>query len=189
MKNILYASASLILLAACNQQESAETPPQREFISVAGIDPSIKPGDNFFMHVNGIWYDSAKIADDQSGVGSYSFLNIPQKELLEDILEEVSKAENPAGSIEQKVGDFYASGMDTDAINKRGFEPIKPILEEIEAISDLPSLLSFVTDEIKSNTESIIGLGISPDAENSSINIAHFSQTGLGLPDRDYFSN
>lgn len=189
MKNLLYASASLMLFAACTQQKSTENPPQREFVSVAGIDPSIKPGDNFFMHVNGIWYDSAKIADDQSGVGSYSFLNIPQKELLENILEEVSKAENPAGSIEQKVGDFYASGMDTQAIDQRGFEPIKPILEEIESISDIPSLLSFVTDEIKSNNESIIGLGISPDAENSSINIAHFSQTGLGLPDRDYYFN
>jgi putative endopeptidase len=189
MKNLLYASAFLMLLAACSQQEAIENPPQREFVSVAGIDPSIKPGDNFFMHVNGIWYDSAKIADDQSGVGSYSFLNIPQKKLLENILEEVSKSKNPAGSIEQKVGDFYASGMDTAAINQRGFEPIKPILDEIEAISDLPSLLSFVTDEIKSNSESIIGLGISPDAENSSINIAHFSQTGLGLPDRDYYFN
>jgi putative endopeptidase len=188
MKYLFYAS--LFLLVSCGQQNSNDNSELgKQFVSVDGIDSSIKPGDNFFMHVNGIWYDSAKIADDQSGVGSYSFLNIPQKKLLENILEEVSKAENPAGSIEQKVGDFYASGMDTDAIDQRGFEPIKPILEEIEAISDLPSLLSFVTDEIKSNSESIIGLGISPDAENSSINIAHFSQTGLGLPDRDYYFN
>lgn len=188
MKKLFYAS--LFLLVSCGQQNSNDNSELgRQFVSVDGIDSSIKPGDNFFMHVNGIWYDSAKIADDQSGVGSYSFLNIPQKKLLENILEEVSKAENPTGSIEQKVGDFYASGMDTDAIDQRGFEPIKPILEEIEAISDLPSLLSFVTDEIKSNSESIIGLGISPDAENSSINIAHFIQTGLGLPDRDYYFN
>ncbi|RAI91407.1 M13 family metallopeptidase [Algoriphagus yeomjeoni] len=186
MKNLLFVL--LILSISCSPEgETNESKTARNFVEVSEIDTSIKPGDNFFMYVNGIWYDTAKIADDQSGVGSYSFLNIPQKKLLENILEEVSRAENPAGSIEQKVGDFYASGMDTEAINSRGFEPIKPILEEIESISDLPSLLSFVTDEIKSNSESIIGLGISPDAENSSINIAHFSQTGLGLPDRDYY--
>ncbi|PZX54955.1 M13 family metallopeptidase [Algoriphagus chordae] len=186
MKNLLFAS--LILLISCSQQNEPEkAKSDRNFVEVAEIDNSIKPGDNFFMHVNGIWYDTAKIADDQSGVGSYSFLNIPQKMLLQNILEEVSAAENTAGSIDQKVGDFYASGMDTEAINARGYEPIKPILAQIETINDVPSLMSFVTEEIKSNNQTILSLGISPDAENSSINIAHFGQTGLGLPDRDYY--
>lgn len=174
-------------MVSCSQQDAIETPPKKEFVSVGGIDPKIKPGDNFFMHVNGMWYDSAKIADDQSGVGSYSFLNIPQKELLENILEDVSATDNPAGSIEQKVGDFYASGMDTEAINKRGFEPIQPILSNIESIHSVKELMSFVTEGIKSGNQSFISISISPDDENSSINIAHFSQTGLGLPDRDYY--
>jgi putative endopeptidase len=188
MRKFLFGS--LILLASCSQQNSEENPDsKKQFVSVEGIDNSIRPGDNFFMHVNGIWYDSAQIASDQSGVGSYSFLNIPQKKLLENILEEVSAADNPAGSIEQKVGDYYASGMDVDAINKRGFEPIQPILSQIEAISSIPELMSFVTEEIKADDQTIISLGISPDDENSSINIAHFGQTGLGLPDRDYYFN
>lgn len=186
MRNVLFAS--LILLVSCSQQNSDDNPEiKKQFVSVDGINSSIKPGDNFFMHVNGIWYDSAEIAADQSGVGSYSFLNIPQKELLENILQEAAASENPAGSIEKKVGDFYASGMDIAAIDKRGFEPIKPLLQQIDAISDIPALIKFISTEIKSSTESIIGLSISPDAENSTINIAHFSQTGLGLPDRDYY--
>ncbi|MEP0710975.1 M13 family metallopeptidase [Algoriphagus sp.] len=186
MKKLLYAS--IILLASCSQQNSEEnTDAKKQFVSVEGIDSSIKPGDNFFMHVNGRWYDTAQIASDQSGVGSYSFLNIPQKQLLENILEEVAAADNPAGSIEQKVGDFYASGMDVDAINRRGFEPIQPILNRIEAVNSIPELMTFVTEEIKSSSQSIISVGISPDDENSSINIAHFGQTGLGLPDRDYY--
>jgi len=186
MKNLLFAS--LALLISCSQQnDSDKLKPERNFVEVSQIDTSIKPGDNFFMYVNGIWYDTARIADDQSGVGSYSFLNIPQKMLLQDILEEVSAGEHASGSIDQKVGDFYASGMDTEAINKRGFEPIKPILAKIEEITDLASLMNFVTEEIKSNNQSILSLSISPDAENSNINIAHFSQTGLGLPDRDYY--
>ncbi|SFT54893.1 putative endopeptidase [Algoriphagus locisalis] len=186
MKNLLFVL--FILFISCSPQEDTrDTKPVRKFVEVSEIDTSIKPGDNFFRYVNGIWYDTAKIADDQSGVGSYSFLNIPQKQLLEDILEEVSAIEHTAGSLEQKVGDFYASGMDTETIDARGFEPIKPILEDIHAINDLPALMNFVTEEIKSNTQSLVSLGISPDAENSSINIAHFSQTGLGLPDRDYY--
>ncbi len=69
------------------------------------------------------WYDSAKIDADQVGVGSYMFLNIPQKKLLQNILDSVSKSKNSAGSIEQKVGDFYASGLDTTTINQRGYDP------------------------------------------------------------------
>ncbi|MEB2774207.1 M13 family metallopeptidase [Algoriphagus sp. D3-2-R+10] len=186
MKNILFAL--LILSVSCRHQDNTEkVNPQRKFVELKEIDTAIKPGDNFFRYVNGIWYDTAKIADDQSGVGSYSFLNIPQKMLLQNILDEVSAGEHISGSIDQKVGDFYASGMDTVAINQRGFDPIKPILARIEAIKDIPSMMNFVTDEIKSDNQTILGLSISPDAENSKINIAHFSQTGLGLPDRDYY--
>lgn len=188
MKKIFYAS--LALLAACTTGPDMKEEQVREhFIKVDEINPAIRPGDNFFMHVNGTWYDTVKIADDQVGVGSYSFLNIPQKQLLENILTEVSKEEHPKGSIEQKVGDFYASGMDTTAINARGYEPIIPILEQIEAISSLSDLHQFVSSELKSNNQTLIGLRISPDDENSSINIVHLSQTGIGLPDRDYYFN
>jgi len=187
MRNYLYLMLTVGLLASCDKPEASDAESKREFVDVAGIDPSIKPGDNFFMHVNGRWYDTARIADDQVGVGSYSFLNIPQRQLLENILEEVSAGTHPAGSNEQKVGDFYASGMDTEMINARGYQPIQPVLDEIEAIQDIPGLLGFTTTQIARGNNSIIGMNVSPDQESSTINILHFSQSGLGLPDRDYY--
>lgn len=183
MKKILFCAFIALVVISCTEKEDTK----RKYVDVEGLDSSIKPGDNFFMYVNGIWYDTAKIADDQSGVGSYSFLNIPQKVLLQSILEEVSASTHPAGSIEQKVGDFYASGMDSTAINQRGFEPIKPTLEKINGINDRAALMRFVADEIKVGDYSIIRFGISPDDKNSTISIAHFSQAGIGLPDRDYY--
>lgn len=188
MKNIFIVV--VLFLASCSAKQGSEvSEPSRKYVVVEEIDHSIKPGDNFFMHVNGIWYDTAKIADDQSGVGSYSFLNIPQKKLLEEILTEVSQEEHSAGSIEQKVGDFYASGMNTESINARGYEPIKPMLARIEGITNVKDINSFVSEELKSANISLVSLRISPDNENSTINIAHFGQTGLGLPDRDYYFN
>ena len=187
MKKLLYLSISIILFASCTEKAPTEEAPKDDKLAFDGIDNSIKPGDNFFMHVNKEWYDNAVIADDQVGVGSYSFLNIPQKVLLENILEDVSAGEHPVGSIEQKVGDFYASGMDTEAINQRGFEPIQPTLERIDGINDIPSLMSFVTEEIEVQNNSIISLSIAADNKNSEINILHFNQSGLGLPDRDYY--
>ncbi len=158
-----------------------------QHIGITGIDPSIKPGDNFFMYVNKTWYDSVEIPSTQTGVGSYSFMNFPQRVRMQGILDSVSAAKNPAGSIEQKVGDFYASGLDIVTINKRGYEPIKPLLKSIDGITDVASLMKFVTDQQKFNNYSIIGFRVGPDMKNSSINIVNLGQTGIGLPERDYY--
>ena len=183
MKRFIYCSFIVLAIAACSEEKA----PQRKFVNAAEFDASVKPGDNFFRYINGKWYDTARIADDQAGVGTYRFLNIPQKKLLQNILESVSQTEHTPGSIEQKVGDFYASGMDTARINARGFEPIKPMLDQIEAIKDVASLMKFVSDGIKTGDRSIIGFYISPDDNNSSVNMVHFYQSGTGLPDRDYY--
>jgi putative endopeptidase len=185
MTKSIYLCLTLILLSASNYSKAQ----QRTFVDVNGIDRSIKPGDNFFRFVNGRWSDTVKIANDQSGVGSYSFMNIPQKQLLQNILDSVSKTKNRAGSIDQKVGDFYASGMNMTTINKIGYQPVKSILARINAISNVPSLLQFVGAELKSGNLSLIRFGISPDKKNSGVNIAHVYQAGTNLPEKGYYFN
>src|SRR6187402_1393066 len=105
MKRFLIISLALIFAAGCKQAADTET----KRVVITGIDSSKKPGDDFFMYVNSIWYDTAQIPASQSGVGSYSFLNYPQRIRLQGILDSISGSNNPTGSIEQKVGDFYAS--------------------------------------------------------------------------------
>ncbi|MCJ8209762.1 M13 family metallopeptidase [Mucilaginibacter sp. RS28] len=180
-------SFSLFMLLGLLSAWNYSSAQGRKFVDVSGLDPAVKPGDNFFRYVNGRWYDTVKIDNDQAGVGSYSFLNIPQKRLLQNILDSVSKAKNVPGSIEQKVGDFYASGMDMATINRRGYEPVKPILARIDAINSIPSMLKFVAVEMMSGNRSIILFGVSPDNKNSSINVAHVYQAGIGLPEKGYY--
>lgn len=183
MHKVVYLFSTVVFLSTWNFSQAQK----RSFVDVAGLDRMVKPGDNFFRYVNGRWTDTAKIASDQSGVGSYSFLNIPQKKLLQNILDSVSKTTNPAGSTEQKVGDFYASGMDMATINQRGYAPVKSLLARIDAIGGMPSLMKFVAAELRSENRSIIGFGVSPDDKNSRINIAHVYQQGIGLPEKDYY--
>ena len=183
MKRLLYCSLALLLAAGCKQ--AADTDTKR--VVLTGIDASKKPGDDFFMYVNSIWYDTAQIPASQSGVGAYSFLNYPQRIRLQAILDSVSRSNNVAGSIEQKVGDFYAAGMDTMAIDKLGYEPIKPVLASIDAVTDVLSLLKLVVAEQKTGDGSIIGFTVGPDDKQSTLNIAQFYQTGIGLPERDYY--
>lgn len=181
MKRILYLLPALMIMNAC--QKATEP----KHVVITGIDASKKPGDDFFAYVNSIWYDTAQIPPSQTGVGSYSFLNFPQRIRLQGILDSVSAGNHAAGSIEQKVGDFYASGMDTTTINNRGYEPIKSLLARVDAVNDQSLLLKHVADELKAGNVSIIGFYAAPDDKQSTVNIAHFYQTGIGLPERDYY--
>ncbi|MEZ4802777.1 MAG: M13 family metallopeptidase [Gelidibacter sp.] len=183
MKYTLVLFLSLLVLSACTKSKS----PEKKIIEIKGIDSTIRPGDNFYRYVNGKWYDSIPITATQAGVGAYMFMNYPQRIRLQGILDSISRSQHPKGSIEQKVGDFYASGMDTITIEKRGYEPIKPTLVNIENITDVPSLMTYVANQTKLNNNSIVAFGIGPDDKNSSMNIAHAYQTGIGLPDRDYY--
>jgi putative endopeptidase len=95
MKRILYYSLSLLLAGSCKEASEPET----KRVVITGIDVSKKPGDDFFAYVNSTWYDTARIPASQTGVGSYSFLNYPQRIRLHGILDSISAANNPAGSI------------------------------------------------------------------------------------------
>jgi putative endopeptidase len=181
MKQLVSLVLAVLTLVGCSNRS------EKKFIEITGIDNTVRPGDNFYRYVNGKWYDSISIPATQAGVGAYMFMNYPQRMRLQQILDSVSRGKYAAGSIEQMVGDFYASGMDTATIDKRGYDPIKPKLAKIEAINNIPSLMSFVANEIKLNNSSIMTFGVGPDDKNSSMNIAHAYQTGIGLPDRDYY--
>ncbi|WP_374175071.1 M13 family metallopeptidase [Flavobacterium tructae] len=181
MKKTLALFVAFLAFTACSKHQGKKN------IAITGIDSTLRPGDDFFKYVNGKWYDSVSIPKSQAGVGVYMFMNYPQRMRLQGILDSISKSKNSAGSIAQKVGDFYVSGMDTVTIDKRGYTPIKPLLAKIEAISDLPSLMNFVGNEVKVGNSSIIAFGVGPDEKNSSMNIAQIYQTGIGLPDRDYY--
>lgn len=151
------------------------------------MDQSVKPGDNFYEYAVGNWMKTAKIPGDQSYVGGFYDIVDSTKKRVRSVLEDAAKSQGKAGSIQQKVGDFYASGMDSVTINKRGAEPVKPLLTKIDAIKSVPELMKFIAEEEKNGTESLIGFMVYADQKNSAMNIAWLTQKGLGLPDRDYY--
>lgn len=182
MRNLLLLPIFFVSFIAC-QTGTKEKP----FIAIDGIDSTIKPGDDFYNYVNLKWYDTAQIPPSQSGVGAYRFMNYQQRLKLQGILDSVSKSNNPAGSLEQKIGDFYASGMDTNTINQRGYEPLKAGLQRINGISSIADMLTFIAEQSKLSNSSLIDFQVSADQDNSSMNMAHLYQTGIGMPDRDYY--
>src|SRR3954468_12902832 len=109
--------------------------PPKKFIDPANMDLSVKPGDNFFEYANGTWIKKNPIPAKSTRWGSFNVLAQENTDRLKAILIEASKAKAPKGSLTQRVGDMYISGMDSLAIEKRGYEPIKANLQRIDNIT------------------------------------------------------
>jgi len=182
-----------VLLAACVtavtacKQKTGEEAKRSSFLDKAGMDTTAKPGDNFFEYANGTWFKTVKIPPSENGWGSFYVVDDDNVKHLREILDDVSKQSNAADSKEQKVGDLYKSGMDTAALDKLDYTPIKPVLGKISAVKDYKDLVSLAADGFKSGDGFLFGFYVSPDDRKSSVNIGHFDQTGLSLPERDYY--
>lgn len=187
MKRIVTVFAILLAFAACKNN----TNPERVFFDKEGMDTTVQPGDNFFRYANGNWLRNAKIPDDQSGWGSFYTLYEDNLQKMRVILEEASAKTNTAkGSVAQKVGDFYASGMDTAAIEKSGYESLKPMLAKIEAVSNYRELVNLLAESMKEGDGDIsqIGYYVGSDERNSVKNILILYQSGTTLPEKDYYT-
>jgi putative endopeptidase len=182
--------AALMLTAACNQSTTSKPEGKNErtvFFDKAGMDTTVSPGDNFFLYANGSWLKNTEIPASQTGWGSFFVLMEDNQKNLRSILEEASSKEHPKGSLEQKTGDLYLSGMDTLAMDKRGFEPVKPLLAKIDAVKTPMEMVNMAADEFKNGDGFLFAFYVGPDDKISNKNAVNFLQTGLELPNRDYY--
>ncbi|MCX6210549.1 MAG: M13 family metallopeptidase [Bacteroidetes bacterium] len=161
--------------------------PKNQFLTLSNIDKSVKPGDNFYMYVNGSWINNTEIPASESRIGAFLDVYNKSKNNLKAIFDGLGKSKNVMGSVEQKVADFFASGMDTTAIDKLGYEPIKPYLKQIDAIRDIKGVMQFIATAQTEQNGMLFNIQIGADEKNSAVNIPSFYQGGLGLPERDYY--
>lgn len=155
-------------------------------IDLSARDESVDPGDDFDRYVNGSWFDTYEIPADLPRFGAFVELALEAEEDVRAIVEDLSASAASVGSIEQKVGDYYASWMNTDLLEELGATPLAPHLEYIESIDS--------KDELKEAFANLhlmapFGIGIIPDPADTTRYIAFVEQGGLGLPDRDYYLN
>jgi len=188
---ILFSSIAIVaFFGACNNGTNTTTGTdtvKRKFIETANMDSSVKPGDNFFLFVNGKWIQHAQIPGTETSVGAFTDLYNRTRDNLKTLLEDAANSNAANGTNEQLVGNFYASGVDSAAIEKAGYDPVKPYLQRAAAITDAKSIVQLEADMHKDGFSYIIGMGVGPDQKNSNMNIVGLMQTGLGLPDRDYY--
>src|SRR5450432_729219 len=178
---------SLTAMYSCHNASVAGKEISRKTLSLQFIDSSVKPGDNFYMFANGKWYDTATILPTESRAGARLEMDFVTKANIKNVLEQAEVADSPKGTIEQKVGDFFASGMDTVSIDRAGYDPIKVFLRQIDSLHDAASVIQFAATQTTYGNSILIGQYVAADEKKSSVNILSFYQAGLGLPDRDYY--
>lgn len=181
----------LTLMAACNGQwtDDSNMENMAPVITLENIDTTLNPADDFFKFVNGNWLASVEIPDDQGSWGSFNELNESNNEVVLQVLEAAAKNdEYREGSDERKVADFFAIGMDSIQAERLGIKPLKPALDHIDNIQQVDDLQAYLSIQQMRWGEAFIGFGILPDFKNSKVMATYLDQSGMGLPDRDYYT-
>jgi putative endopeptidase len=183
---IIVCCASLARVNARASTRAADSPGYWGF-DTANLDKSCKPCDDFFQFAMGGWMKSNPIPPEYSTWGSFTVLADKNQQALRQILEAAEKSSAPAGSNERKVGDFYASCMDTAAIDSAGTKPIDADLQRIAEIKNARELQTLAARLQQQGVAVMFRFTSNQDAKDSTQVIATALQGGLGLPERDYY--
>ena len=149
-------------------------------VDLSGMDKSVAPGDDFYSYVNGTWVKNAVIPDDKASFGAFNTLADLSRERTRGILE----AERGTGS---KIGIAYATYLDTATIDAKGLAPIQPWLRQIKALNSKAGYAALAAEADVNGVGVPFGVGVGQDAGDPETYILSMRQSGLGLPDRDYY--
>jgi putative endopeptidase len=181
----------LALVGTATAAFVAFTPPGNDktpkYIDKANMDLSVKPGDNFYLYANGNWIKNNPVPGAKTRWGSFDELREESSKRMRTLLEDASK-NSGKDRLHQMIGDFYSSGMDSIAIERKGFQPIEADLKRIDNVNSVQSVVNeIVTSRLNGYGSPLFGVFVSPDRKNVNVYIPQVGQGGTTLPDRDYY--
>jgi len=189
MKSFVAVTISLTTALASlaqPQPQIRQSPP----LDPKNMDTSVKPGDDFFLYADGNWIKQTEIPPEYSRWGAFNELIERNNDALHTIAEKASQTQvDPKLAPEtQKVGDYYASGMDEQAIEAMRTKPLQEKLNRIDMIKDRQDVLAEIAHLHSIGVNAFFNFGAGQDAKDSTRDIAQAVQGGLGMPDRDYYT-
>jgi putative endopeptidase len=184
-----FACAAIVFIAACSPSvTTTSSPAQTDFLR-ANIDTAVNPGDDFFQYANGGWLKRNPIPNTESGWG---IGNVVREQLylnLRRINEQAAATSQSAGTDQQKIGDFWATAMDTAKAERLGIHPLDAELARIDAIRNANDALDVAFALNPLQVGPFFSFYVYQDEKKSDMMSVHLSQGGLGLPDRDFYVN
>ncbi len=183
-KNVLFLAVVFFFISSCNETKRNATKPD---VLAANVDSSVNPADDFFGFANGKWIKNNPIPGDESGWGLFQVIPNETLQRLRDINEEMAKMEHNNGTAEQKIGDFWKAANDTAKIEQLGTKPLQPYLSKIDSIHDAASLQTVMAQLDAMGVGGAVQMFVGQDAKNSTAQVLQLWQTGLGLPEREFY--
>ncbi|HET6992520.1 MAG TPA: M13 family metallopeptidase, partial [Bacteroidia bacterium] len=169
-------------------KENIKTDTAYKAIDPANFNTSVRPQDDFYEYVNGNWIKNNPIPSTEVSWGNFNVLNEKSQNALRSICEEAASNKAPvAGSNDQKIGDFYSSGMDSVTIESEKFGPIQPLLNKINEIKTPSDITMIVAMLHKIQCSAGFGFFVMADMKDSKVNMPYIFQSGTGLPEKDYY--
>jgi predicted metalloendopeptidase len=166
-------------------------------LDLAGMERSVQPGDSFWEYANGTWLRQTEIPADRSSWGPGEVLTELTDRRTADLIQEIAKSDAPAGTDRRKIRDYYASFLDTVAIERAGLAPLKPALDSIAAIADRKALSRYLGTTLRADvdifnatnlyTPNLLGLWVAQDLDDPTHYSPFLVQGGLEMPDRSYY--
>ncbi len=156
-------------------------------IDLRYVDDAARPQDDLFGHVNGRWLDDYEIPADRATDGAFRLLADRAEEQVRDLITEAAATDSPGGSDQQRIGDLYASFMDTDAVATIGVQPLLDELATVDAAPTADALAVVLGGLQRTGVGGGTGVYVDTDSKNSTRYLLHLSQSGLGLPDESYY--
>ncbi|NMH28294.1 M13 family metallopeptidase [Flavobacterium silvaticum] len=181
---LLVPTLTTLLLSSCKKEEKHEL---TSGIIKQNMDTLVKPGDDFDAYVNGGWMKKNKIPSDKSSFGVDAILDDEAQANVKSIIEEAAKSNAKEGSNEQKIGDFYNSYMDQKTRDAKGITPLKPIFDQIDAITNVTELPAFFGKANKAGLSAPFSIQVTEDFKDPTTYMAFVWQGGLSLPEREYY--
>ena len=188
-RHLRLSTVAAILLAAAGAAHAVEkTAAARPAVSVdrSYMDPSVSPCKDFYAYANGA-FEKVPIPGEYAAYGVNQEIDDRNFAILKESLESAARTGGPKGSVVQRVGDFYASGIDEAAIDREGLRPLGSWLSRIQAIASTKELVAVIAQLQSQGMNVGFGLDVQIDDKDTTTMIAGFSQGGLGLPERDYY--
>lgn len=186
MKTLKLFLIFLFTVTALSVTNHAQEKQNGDFLTRA-IDKSVDPGVDFFKYATGTWMKNNPIPESERAWGIANLVMEETYSRVKQILQEAQKSKSRAGSNEQKIGDFYFSGMDTVNIEKQGLSTLKPELDKIDQIKSKEDLMNVVALLKREAIGVMFSTGVGQDDKHSDQYALFMGQGGLGLPNREYY--
>lgn len=190
MKKIFYylplALLSMATITGC-QEKANQGGAESQNFDMSNLDTTVVPGNDFYQYATGGWQKANPLKDEYARFGSFDQLAENNREQIKGIIEDLGKTEHEKGSIPQKIGDLYKIAMDSVKLNTEGAQPIQPQLDVIKKASNTTDIINLVGEIGRYANSPFFGVYVGADDKNSSMNIIHLYQSGLGLGEREYY--